>query len=480
MASLFKRTYTKFDPATGTRKQHKAAKWFGQFSDENGVTHRIPLARDKAAAQAMLNELVKRAELRKIGVFDQTEEHRATPLAEHVAAFEAFLRAKAGAPKHVANTLARLRTVITACGFKRLDDLNADKVSTWLATRREFAERPLSVSGSNHYAVSLKTFGAWLVRSERIGKNPFASLARLNEKVDRRLERRALTISESARLIDAAEKSAVVFRGLTGVDRSMLYRLALTTGLRASELASLTGASFDFTTAPPTVTVQAGSSKRRREDTLPLRADVAESLQAWLVAQRNRQDDDLPALKICNAAKAKHERCWPGTWHEKAAAMIRSDLDAAGIPFETEAGVCDFHSLRGSFITALSRAGVPLATVQKLARHSTPNLTANFYTHLNVLDLAGAAETIPSMTPPHESVRATGTTEMSAEKACTKACTKLAQTGDIPGSLLILSDTLNNSKECKNPREKHGFPEDFAGGAAGTRTQNQQIMSLLL
>jgi len=34
----------------------------------------------------------------------------------------------------------------------------------------------------------------------------------------------------------------------------MLYRVAMMTGLRASELASLTVASFDLTADPPTVT----------------------------------------------------------------------------------------------------------------------------------------------------------------------------------------------------------------------------------
>ena len=37
------------------------------------------------------------------------------------------------------------------------------------------------------------------------------------------------------------------------------------TGLRADELASLTPASFDLKTDPPTITIAAGYSKHRRE-----------------------------------------------------------------------------------------------------------------------------------------------------------------------------------------------------------------------
>ncbi|HLQ46929.1 MAG TPA: hypothetical protein VK137_19445 [Planctomycetaceae bacterium] len=63
-----------------------------------------------------------------------------------------------------------------------------------------------------------------------------------------------LSIDELARLIHATEKSQMTSRGLDGSTRAMLYRVAMMTGLRASELASLTAASFDLTADPPTVT----------------------------------------------------------------------------------------------------------------------------------------------------------------------------------------------------------------------------------
>lgn len=52
-------------------------------------------------------------------------------------------------------------------------------------------------------------------------------------------------------------------------DREMLYLVSLYTGLRASELASLTQESFALERDPPTLTVAAGYSKRRREDVVP-------------------------------------------------------------------------------------------------------------------------------------------------------------------------------------------------------------------
>jgi len=55
----------------------------------------------------------------------------------------------------------------------------------------------------------------------------------------------------------------------------------------------------------------------------------------------------------------------------------------------------DFHSLRKTFITNLSRAGVSPKMAQSLARHSDINLTMNTYTMLAVQDQAAAVECLP-------------------------------------------------------------------------------------
>jgi len=75
----------------------------------------------------------------------------------------------------------------------------------------------------------------------------------------------------------------------------------------------------------------------------------------------------------------------------------------------------DFHANRHTFITNLARAGVPLSTARKLARHSDPKLTSTIYTHLEVHDQAAAIQSLPS--PPtdtpesdqSEPLQATGT-----------------------------------------------------------------------
>jgi integrase len=57
----------------------------------------------------------------------------------------------------------------------------------------------------------------------------------------------------------------------------------------------------------------------------------------------------------------------------------------------------DFHALRKTFITNLSRVGVAPKTAQILARHSDINLTMKTYTMLGVLDQVGAVEALPAV-----------------------------------------------------------------------------------
>ena len=229
-------------------------------------------------------------------------------------------------------------------------------------------------------------------------------MSKLNSGEDVRLERRPATPDEFPKLLTAAVHGTP-FRSLTGPDRAMLYLVAVETGLRASELASLTEASLDLSGEIPTVTLEAAYSKRRRRDVQPIHPELAEGLRTWL-ASRPRS---APMLSMHRHAPAK---LWPGTWNEKAAKMLRVDLDAAGIAFEDERGRLDFHSLRGTFATNLATAGVSPKAAQELMRHSDINLTMKTYTTLRLSDVAGDLNKLPALpTGDGQTQRATGTTD---------------------------------------------------------------------
>ena len=398
------------DPKTGRKIKTNSKKWWGRFRDANGYDKRVPLATDRAAAQAMLAEYVRRAEREKVGIIEPTDEHRKKPITKHLADYKRYLRSKQNAPRYIENAISRVKVIVAGCKFRSIADFSPSKVTNWLRDRRD--DGKFGISTSNDYLVAMKAFCNWLVRDGRLMRNPLAYLQRLNTETDIRRERRALSPDELERLIKAAQTSKRKIAGFGGRDRAMLYRVAAFTGLRAQELASLTAHSFDLEANPPTVRVEACYSKHRRTDVLPLEEDLVRCLREHLAG--------------CNG-----QPLWPGQWYRKAARMLRKDLDAARKTWieevppgqerekqensdylrdkDRDGRVADFHSLRHGFITYLVTANVPPKVAQTLARHSTITLTMDRYAHLGVGDLVDALKRLPAIPSVAAIARGTGT-----------------------------------------------------------------------
>lgn len=409
MASLYKKPIVTRDPKTGRRVKSKTKKWWGRYRDVSGREKRVPLAIDRSASQAMLNELVRLAERERAGLIEPTDKHSKRPIAEHIEDYERHLAAKANASRYISLAIGRIKALIAGCRIRTVRDLSPSGVANWLRNKRDIDA--FGVSTSNDYLVEIKAFGNWLVRDGRLTHNPLAHLQRLNADMDVRRQRRVLTPDELSRLIAAAESSRRTPGPNQGPDRAMLYRLAAFTGLRAQELASLTARSFSLRSNPPTVCVEARYSKHRRTDVLPLEASLVGSLEDYLRRRVDDSDCGSPTNRLC-----------PGQWYRKAAKMLRWDLDAARqawinegqnfdkrkvreqsdflLPCDGAGREADFHSLRHGFITYLVTANAPPKVAQMLARHSTITLTMDRYTHLGITDLAGALERLPTLPAP--------------------------------------------------------------------------------
>ncbi len=430
----------------GCRIRQLSRKWYGEYIDADGRPQCVPLAADKTAAQQLLAALTRKAEMGKAGLVDPFEQHRKRPLSEHLADFISELRAKGDDPRHVAIVASRLTALLDGCNFVFLADVSASRVMDWLErlrrdrmpselpvgqewfTLRESAAllgiqtasvgtavrrhrlsaegngkarrlpratvealqerlgRGASVQTTNQYLGHVKAFCAWLVRDNRVAGNPLTHLEPGNHQVDRRHDRRELTEDELHRLLTAACASTRTFRGLTGWDRYHLYATACGTGFRARGLASLTPESFDLEAEIPTVTLSARRNKSRVLKVQPIPADVAELLRAYL------------------GDRSSGQPVWGGTWATggKGAEMLRIDLDAAGISYVVEGPDgplhADFHALRHTYLTLGGRAGIDLRTLQELAGHSSPVLTAR-YSHRRLYDLAGAVRDLPRLLP---------------------------------------------------------------------------------
>jgi integrase/recombinase XerD len=418
MASLYKKPVTVKDPATGEKVKGKSRKWWGQFKDAHGRLKRVPLAIDKQAAQAMLNQIVKRVEREKAGLVDPTEEQRKRPLVEHVREFESYLENKGVTPKQTAETISKLNKMIAARKWKMIGHISASGALEFLGQLRRDG---LSAQTYNHYLKAAKTFCRWLVRDQRTATDPLAHVSRLNVQADRRHDRRALSKEEFARLVDAARGGRRI-ENIPGPDRAMMYILAAWTGFRKGEIGSLTLRSLQLDANPPTATVAACFSKRRRQDTQILHPEVARLLKEWLATRVPLGPND-PLFPISGRV--------PGGTDRKAHKMIELDLMAARDRWIEEAKTeaekkrrlktdflcycnhdglyADFHGFRHLFITSLERAGIRPKMAQTLARHSDIRLTMGVYTHVELSDRTAAIESLPG--PPSGDQRATAATK---------------------------------------------------------------------
>jgi integrase len=439
----------------GTHCRVVSPTWYGWV---DGAA--VPLCTNKAAAETMLGEKLKKAQLAEAGVRDPFEKHRKRPLAEHLDDWEASLLANGATDKHVKQTLACARRIVAGCDFPLMADLSASRVEQFLAglrerrgalppldpaketyTKKELAlalgvkassvpslvrrhrleatgngkkrryprataetlrclrERGRSIKTSNLYLDAIKGFAAWLVLDRRAADNPLAHLSGGNVKLDRRHDRRALSLEELRAVLLAAATSKVSFRGLSGADRRVLYLTACATGFRAEELACLRPESFDLDAEPPLAVLGAAETKNRKGATQPLSADVAEALRCYM------------------EGRPSGNPLWPGNWWKKGADMLRIDLDAAGVPYVVEGTdgplYADFHALRHSYIALLEKSGATLKEAMQLARHSDPKLTMAVYGRAQLHDLGRAVERLPDLmtgpTPSERALKATGT-----------------------------------------------------------------------
>jgi len=408
----------------GARKTvEKSKAWYGRYRDADGIEHRVKLATDKTIARQMLHELERKSLQQSAGLVDPFEAWHTAPLTEHVDDFIGTLRDAGRKPDYCRLIETRVRRIVDGCRFRFIPDISASHVQRELGKLKRDG---LGQKTVNHYLTAVKQFAAWLVADRRTGDNRLAHLKGGNEKKDIRRVRRELTTEEIRHLLATAQRERSI-RHLTGWERFTLYSVAIGTGFRASELASLTPAHFDLNGADigiPTVRIDAADEKAGRGDQIPLPDELVVMLRPWF--------DQM----------SKSDRLWPGEWAAKhdgsklieydvrkaraawiAAADSDSEHDARErsdfLRYSTEDGTADFHSLRHTYLSRLGRSGASAKAMQKLARHTTVELTIGRYTHANLYDLAAAVEGLPPLLTGPESdrpeadsaaLRATGTT----------------------------------------------------------------------
>jgi site-specific recombinase XerD len=357
------------------------------YTDEHGKRRKKRGYTDKRETQAFAADLETRARKIRDGRIDPKDEayrrHEGRPLADHLVDFGRSIAAEGATAKHVQTTMQRARRMLDSVKARRISDLSLSKAQDAMQALRDAG---LSQQSINHHVRCVKGFSRWLWKDGRAREHHLAHLATSSAESDRRRVRRLLAPEEAAQVIQAAETGPEA-GNLSGTDRAILYALALGTGFRAEELRTLTPERFNLDSDTPTVVGKSRYTKNRQEAVQPLAQSLAERLRPWL------------------ATKAPGRPVFEGMT-KRTAEMLRVDLKAAGIPYETDSGYADFHSLRGDFISYLVSSGASVKTCQTLARHSTPSLTIGVYAKASLHDINGAVEGgFPAPPPPATATR---------------------------------------------------------------------------
>ncbi len=440
MARVYRHTYTKGLP-NGQRVTKTCAKWYIEYVDASGRPRRKVGYTDKRATEAYAAELQRRVDREKAGIIDSESLNLSKQLGvgieTHIEAYRLHLRTADVSDWHLTETMRRLKVIVETCGFARLVDLKAEPVQKWCELQES---EGMSARTRNTYTGSLRAFVRWCVADRRLAADPLVTLGRADETADKRRNRRALSEDELIQLVTVAELRPLAEYGRpavrktpserqgkrdtwcraaltpgnmaesvararkslkdnptliarserTGHERALIYRTLVLTGLRRGELAALTWGDLSIDTPDAWLTVRAAVAKNRREDAVPVRADLAADLRAWR-AECGGPLSTKPVFKV----------------RRDLGRILKSDLEAAGI----DATGVDVHSLRHTTATYLAKAGVAPRTAQAIMRHSDIRLTFGVYTDPKALHPAAALEALPSFSPKptRERVRATGT-----------------------------------------------------------------------
>jgi site-specific recombinase XerC len=283
MAQVYRPPYTYTDPVTGKKRNRKSRTWHIRYYTPDGERHRVKGYRDKKATENLAAELERRGIRLDAGLVDPADEHAKRPLAEHLADYVRYLAAKSNVPRYVFTVQYRLTSILDACRFVRTADIQPSAVIEFLGTLRREGK---SIKTANDYLAAAKGFTRWLWRDKRTVVDTLAGLSGLPaSESDLRHARRDFATEELARLLDAARQSPRTIYLLSGIDRHFLYLVAMSTGFRVSELASMTPESFHLGSDAPTATVQAACTKNRKEAVQPLPLDVANALRDYVASK---------------------------------------------------------------------------------------------------------------------------------------------------------------------------------------------------
>ncbi len=506
------------------RIRTEAGTYTAKYRDGSGVVREIATGcKLKDAAQSVLRELVRRAEQVRAGVMsvseDAVRDWLTTDIQDSLSDYVESLKSNGRSESHIADCQRLAGRVFRDCSMKLMRDIAGTPIERWLNAR---SLEGISPRTRNSYLQAVRGFCRWCVTSNRLAIDPTKQVIKPDESSDCRRKRRSLTPEELERLlyvarwrplaeygrqtvvqkISASEKystrkrvplsfdelpsaidlankrlnnkpefvAELEFRGL---ERALVYKSLVLTGLRRGELASLRISSAVLDSEPPYLILDAGNAKNRKQAELPLRDDLADDLRMLIIKKRKAycrsfgENVGILSVDTGEPVNLPHDTPLLNVPSQMVKTLDR-DLAVAGIAKRDDRGqTIDVHALRHSFGSLLSAGGVAPRTAQAALRHSSIDLTMNVYTDPRVLDVAGALDALPALSldrKPLDDCRqqATGTDDIMANRLVAPTVAPNSGNWSKLGAIADNSQEINQTNMPEKTPRKHDVSQGLS------------------
>lgn len=178
------------------------------------------------------------------------------------------------------------------------------------------------------------------------------------------------------RRVPQEEEFWKVYNALEDQQDKLMLLTFLHLGARKSELFRLRVSDINFSRR----TVRLWTSKREGGDTefdeLPITEDLKSALSRWIHSRKTKSDFVFVNLSEHNFGSETYGQPFTARQH-----FLRRACRKAGVEH------FDYHSIRHLTATILYRAGQPVAFIQRVLRHQSPNVTERYLKRMGLDDV---------------------------------------------------------------------------------------------
>jgi integrase len=382
--------------------------------------------------------------------------------------------------RHIAQTLFLIREVCAAANFVTPDSITADGLNRIMA---EIKAKGKSARTMQARVVAMKAFTKWLADHGKLAHDPLRSVKRPSAKADRRLRRRMLLPAEWPYL-RAATLTSGARCGMHPLERAILYAVAIQTGLRDSELRSLTKSDLFLAGEKPYIRCRAENTKNKQAAKQYIETDLTGDLREIVATKTPTANvfsmaDEFDVAGMLRGDLAAARRQWLDELRhnpEGRAKLEESDFLAVT---NHQGETLDFHSLRhttGSWLALQVHPNV----IKTVMRHSCITLTMDTYGHLLPVQ---HAEAVIGMAR----IMDAGKSSLRAAVGAAVAMRQTRQDGASPCEAMRATDASGgDEREPKSLQladlceEVHDTASKGESASCRTRTYNPLIKSQLL